>query len=99
MKKDLVNIVRDKNLFIENETIIVALSGGVDSMVLFDILKKLNLNLVIAHVNHKVRKESDKEYIDIREFAKTNKVIFEGHTIKEQTESNFHQDSRKFKNG
>lgn len=94
MKKDLVKYVKSKNLFQPNETVIVALSGGVDSMVLFDILSKLHVTIVIAHVNHKSRKASDKEYISIRDFAKEKKVLFEGHTITVYNKENFHQDAR-----
>ena len=55
MAKDLVDIVKQKELFNKTEPIIVALSGGVDSMVLFDIIHKLNKHVVIAHVNHNKR--------------------------------------------
>ena len=53
------------NLNIKNETVIAAISGGPDSMLLIHILNKLkmklNLNIVVAHVHHNLRKESDEE--------------------------------------
>ena len=75
--KDLITHVSKKNLFDENETIVVALSGGIDSMVLFDILQQLptRLHLVIAHVNHKMREESDTEFDNIKKMAKQLKQL------------------------
>ncbi|QMS85004.1 tRNA lysidine(34) synthetase TilS [Candidatus Xianfuyuplasma coldseepsis] len=94
MAKDLVKLVKDKQLFNKTEPIIVALSGGVDSMVLFDIIHKLNNNVIIAHVNHNKRDESIEEYNYIKAMAKSVGVRFEGYTIKQQDQSNFQHDSR-----
>ena len=45
----------------EGDTVVLGVSGGPDSMVLLyifnDLKKKMKINLVCAHVNHKVRKE------------------------------------------
>ncbi|MFK5884183.1 MAG: tRNA lysidine(34) synthetase TilS [Candidatus Izemoplasma sp.] len=96
MKKDLLKQIANKQLFNQNETIIVALSGGVDSMVLFDILLNLkeNLNLVIAHINHKQRKASDQEFINIKAIAKKLNIPFEGYVINTPFKDNFHDESR-----
>ncbi len=48
METSLLKKIEQKKLFNTNEKIIIALSGGVDSMVLFDILYKMNQNIVIA---------------------------------------------------
>ena len=72
MSRDLVKHVKQKALFTSDEPIVVALSGGVDSMVLFDVLYQLNQNLIIAHVNHQKRDESDKEFHYIKAFARSN---------------------------
>ncbi len=94
MKNNLVTIVKNKNLFKENEKIVVALSGGVDSMVLFDVLYNINKNIIIAHVNHNVRDASAEEFVKIKEFAKSKNLIFEGYVVSRNGETNFHQDSR-----
>jgi tRNA(Ile)-lysidine synthetase-like protein len=73
----------------KEEPLILALSGGVDSMVLFDILINNNYQVIIAHVNHKQRKESDIEYEAIKTLAHKHNVPFEGYTIDETIESNF----------
>jgi tRNA(Ile)-lysidine synthetase-like protein len=94
LKKDILKLVTSRNLFNTDETIIVALSGGVDSMVLFDILYKLNKNLVIAHVNHNKRKESIAEYEYLFNFAKKKNIPFEGLTLEGNQEGNFQQEAR-----
>ena len=54
----------------ENDNIVCAVSGGPDSMALLIILKSLKdayrFNLIVAHVNHHLRKESDKEESFVR---------------------------------
>ena len=55
---------RLKNLFPGSDKIVVAVSGGLDSMVLLDLLIASELNirdrLVVAHYNHQLRgEESD----------------------------------------
>lgn len=65
----------------ENDNIVCAVSGGPDSMALLIILKSLKdayrFNLIVPHVNHHLRKESDKEERYIREFCEKNSLIFE----------------------
>ena len=46
------------NLIKPNEKVVVALSGGVDSQVLFYALKNMGYEVIVAHVNHKKRIES-----------------------------------------
>ena len=54
-----------KKLLQPEDTIIIATSGGPDSMCLLNLLCELNsefhLKLIVAHVNHKLRSISDKE--------------------------------------
>ena len=51
----------------------LALSGGLDSMFLFQLLstyqKELGIELIVAHVNHKQRSESDWEENELRKLA------------------------------
>ncbi len=96
MSRDLKDLILSKNYFKNNETIVLALSGGVDSMVLLDILKslELNLNLIISHVNHKKRTESDIEYNNIKTLAQNLNIPFEGLVVTKNEKINFHDDSR-----
>jgi tRNA(Ile)-lysidine synthase len=57
---------------------IVAVSGGVDSVVLLDILsKKDDLQLVVAHVDHGIRDDSGKDALFVENLAEKYKLPFE----------------------
>ena len=64
-----------------NTSVIIATSGGPDSMVLLTLLlavkKEKNLKLVCAHVNHKLRKESDDEAKMVKKYCEKENIIFE----------------------
>ena len=63
------------NLLAEGEKVILALSGGVDSMVLADLLLKTKVQFVAAHCNFHLRgEESDGDEMFVREFAKKNGI-------------------------
>ena len=58
-----------------NKKLLVAVSGGVDSMVLCYLLKKLNLDFSIAHVNYNLR--GNDSYLDekfISEYTNKNQI-------------------------
>jgi len=65
----------------ENEKVVIACSGGPDSMCLLHVLntlkEKLNLVLICAHVNHSLRKESEEEARFVKEYCENNSIIFE----------------------
>ena len=43
--------------------IVVGVSTGPDSMCLLDLLQKKTNKIVVCHINHNVRRESDREEI------------------------------------
>ena len=56
----------DKELYLDDKIkIVIGVSGGVDSTVLFDILSNISVKreytLFVAHVDHSLRKESEKD--------------------------------------
>lgn len=56
---------------------VVAVSGGVDSIVLLDVLTKTdNLGLVVAHFDHGIRSDSDQDLVFVRELAKKHNLEF-----------------------
>jgi len=58
------------NLITEDDKVILALSGGIDSMVLADLLLKAKVEFVAAHCNFHLRgEESDGDEKFVREFA------------------------------
>ena len=59
--------------YIENKKVILALSGGIDSMVLTDLLLKAKADFVVAHCNFHLRgEESDGDEQFVRVFAERN---------------------------
>ena len=80
----------------DNDTVIVACSAGPDSMCLLSVVSHLkkNLKIICAHVNHKVRKQSDKEYVYLENYCHENDLIFEGMEIAHQIPHNFESEAR-----
>lgn len=76
-----------------NDTLVVAVSGGPDSMLLLSLLNdfknKYKLKIICAHVNHKVRKESEEEAIFVENYCQTNNIIFEYKIIEKYTNNKF----------
>ena len=67
-----------------DKKIVIGVSSGVDSMVLFHLLKKHNI--VIAHINHNVRPESEYEQNYLQEYCLKKNIPFETTTLKYSTE-------------
>lgn len=87
---------------LKNKTVIVSCSGGPDSMALLSVINNIkdinNVKVICAHVNHKVRKESDEEAVMVENYAKSNNDIFELYEIeKYHDKANFHEDARKIR--
>ena len=86
------------NLLKEKDTVVLAISGGPDSMYLANLLlpykDKLNLKIIIAHVNHSLRKQSEEEEIFVKKYAKENKLLFEYLKIDNYNKENFHNYAR-----
>lgn len=80
----------------ESDTIIVACSTGPDSMCLVSLIMSLNikLNIIIAHVNHKVRLQSDEEYEYLENYCKENNLMFEGLILNNLSTKNFEANAR-----
>ncbi len=97
MKTNLLDEAYLNKYVKKEDTIIVAVSTGIDSMCLFHYLYSNGYNIVVAHVNHKKRAESDQEYSYLMNFCKKNNIPFEGYEIKENIKSNFQEEARKIR--
>ena len=65
------------NLIAEGDKIILALSGGIDSMVLADLLLKAKVEFVAAHCNFHLRgEESNGDEKFVREFVEKNGIQY-----------------------
>lgn len=66
------------NIEIKSSKYIIAVSGGVDSVVLLNILNKnKELELIIAHFDHGIRVDSQKDRMFVQELAKDYNLPFE----------------------
>ena len=81
------------DLIKKNDKIIVATSGGPDSMYLLNELIKekeiKNLSLIVAHVNHQTRPECDSEANFIKEFCTKNNLTCEIKEIQKYQKGHF----------
>ncbi len=58
-------------------TYVIATSGGVDSMVLLDLLRRQpELNLIVAHLDHGIRHDSDLDRRLVQEISKQHNLKF-----------------------
>ncbi len=94
MDERLRNLVKSQSLIDDSTPLIVAVSGGVDSMVLLHVLITLKYNIIIAHVDHGLRAESKTEKSFLINYAKEHDIKIETHTIKHTPKNNFHQYAR-----
>ena len=96
--KDVYKFLAEELNLKYHEKIIVGVSGGPDSMCLLHLVLELkdkkNLNVICAHVNHKMRIESENEAKFVREYCENNNAIFEYYEINEYTDDNFHNQAR-----
>ena len=70
MYKKVLSYIRDNNLIKSGDKILVALSGGPDSIsllnILYELKEELNIDIAAAHLNHLLRGEDafkDEEYV------------------------------------
>ncbi|MBP2620218.1 tRNA lysidine(34) synthetase TilS [Streptococcus panodentis] len=73
MQKEFLKEFQKKEYFKNHQRVLLAVSGGLDSMTLLHLLyqyqRELDIELVIAHVNHRQRPESDDEEKELSEIA------------------------------
>ncbi len=85
-------------LLVKDDVIVVGVSTGPDSMALlhlFEVIrKKKNIKIIVAHVNHHLRKQSDEEYIFIEDYCQKHDLTFEGMVIDKYGDDNFHNEAR-----
>lgn len=80
VEEKVLDTIKKYKLIEDNDKIVVAVSGGPDSICLLDILQKnrekLNIQLFVAHINHGIRKNStiDEEYVE--NYCKNRNIDF-----------------------
>lgn len=96
MDTKILNVINEMTNILKNQNILVACSTGIDSTVLLDlVLKTKGINkLVVAHVNHKKRPESDTEEAHLKDFCKQNQITHYVLVLPEYKGSNFQEWAR-----
>lgn len=84
----------------DNDVVVVACSGGPDSMCLMHLVNLIKsykkIKVIIAHVNHNVREESLSELEFVKTYAYENENVFEEYTISNANKYN-ESDFRNFR--
>ncbi len=92
-----INIEENFN-FNKGDTIVIGCSTGPDSMALFDMLLKIkdkyNLQIICAHVNHNVRKQSIEEAEFIKKYCDERNILIESMVIEKYGDDNFQNEAR-----
>ncbi len=96
--------VADNSLLREGDRAVVSVSGGIDSMVLLDLLVRLSgsmeLELVVAHANHGLRgRESDGDERLVEEVARRCGLEFVSRRLKPRQGSNLQDAARSLRQG
>ena len=77
MKNNFLNYIDEHKLFDFKSKILLAISGGIDSVCLADLLLKSGYNIEFAHCNFNLRKlESDQDEIFVSNLANKHKIPF-----------------------
>ncbi len=77
LEKGFLDYIRSEKLFGENENILLAISGGLDSMVMLDLFLCIKNNIGIAHCNFNLRRdESDEDANFVRSVAHKYEVPY-----------------------
>lgn len=78
MENKVLETIKKYNLINNDDKIVVAVSGGPDSMCLLNILKnlkeKFNAQLFVAHINHMIREEADSETEYVKKYCEQNNI-------------------------
>ena len=76
MKTRVSTYIKQQQLFLKDDKLILAISGGADSVCLMHILLELDVCFELAHCNFKLRaKESDDDEQFVRQLANKNGAI------------------------
>lgn len=96
MKNKVLNTIIKYNLIDEDDKIVLGVSGGPDSICMLNVLNdiridkniKLDFNIVVAHVNHMIRKEATEDEKFVKNFCKKKNIEFYSKSIDVQKLAN-----------
>ena len=78
LHEKLLKTIQKYNLIQKQDKIVIGVSGGPDSMCLLDSLyclkEKLGIEIVVAHVNHMIRKEAEEETAYVKSYCEEHAI-------------------------
>ena len=78
LEENFLKTIKENNLIEKGDKIVVGVSGGPDSITLLECLnkykEKLNYDIVVAHVNHLIRKDSTEDEQFVENVCKDMKI-------------------------
>ncbi len=81
MLQATVNQFLETNQIARNKTIILGVSGGVDSIALLHICANLGVTVIVAHLDHQLRATSDKDAALVKEHASKLRFPYRAKTV------------------
>ena len=84
MKKEVLETIKKYNLIENGDKLVLGVSGGPDSISMLNILKEINddknidlkFEMVVAHINHNIRKEAKEDEEYVKKYCDKNKIKF-----------------------
>ena len=91
----MIKFLESDKKYKNEKYLIIGCSSGPDSMALLHYLNtNIKTNIVCAHINHNVRKESKQEELFLKKYCNDNNIIFESITLNNYKENNFENEAR-----
>ncbi len=76
MVERFIKYIESNQLFSPNDTLLVGVSGGIDSVVLIDLLNRAGMAFAVAHCNFQLRgAESDRDERFVRELSESYGIL------------------------
>ncbi|MCB0400447.1 MAG: tRNA lysidine(34) synthetase TilS [Flavobacteriales bacterium] len=74
MIDQLLKYMTENGLFLKQDKLLLAVSGGKDSMVMLDLFRLAGFNIGVAHCNFKLRPEADREEELVRTYCDQHQI-------------------------
>lgn len=82
LENNVFSFIQENNLIEKNDNLVLAVSGGADSIFMLYVLNNINkkydlkLNMVVCHLNHLIREEAVKDLEYVKEVSSNFKIPF-----------------------
>ena len=96
MREKILETIKKYNMIENGEKVVLAVSGGPDSICMLDILNDIkndvtidiNFEIVVAHVNHMIRKEAEEDEKYVKKYCEEKQIEFYSKSIDVQKMAN-----------